>query len=108
MLDSQHAGGNGSPGSPGQDAGSAVLELIGASGPLTSSVNVKFGRDVNSLSPHAINAPNRGVIVIFAKGGCGGWGGNGGKGGDGGSGGKGGKGGSGVDGRDAEPAHDGG
>lgn len=101
-------GGNGQPGSPGQDAGCAVLELIEASGPLASNVNVKFGRDQNSLSPHSINAPNRGVIVVFAKGGCGGWGGNGGKGGDGGRGGSGGSGGNGANGKNGEPGEDGG
>jgi hypothetical protein len=102
------AGGNGQPGSPGQDAGSAVLELVAASGPLASNINVKFGRDTNTLSPHSINAPNRGVIVVYAKGGCGGWGGNGGKGGDGGIGGRGGNGGAGHDGKDGGQGQDGG
>ncbi len=78
------------------------------SGPLASNIDLKFGHAVNSLSPHSINAPNRGTIVVFAKGGCGGWGGNGGKGGDGGSGGHGGRGGDGHDGKDASPGHDGG
>ena len=81
------------PASPGQDAGSAVLELLATSGPLNSQIDCKFGPAPNSLAPISIAAPNRGVIVVFAKGGCGGWGGNGGKGGDGGDGGRGGDGG---------------
>ena len=70
-----------------------MLELLATSGPLHSQIDCKFGPAPDSLTPNLIAAPNRGVIVVFAKGGCGGWGGNGGKGGDGGDGGRGGDGG---------------
>ena len=69
------SGGRGAPGSPGQDARNAVLELLGASGPLHSQIDLKFGSNLESLSPYSIAAPDRGIIFVFAKGGCGGWGG---------------------------------